>query len=371
MHSYFTALLFFYNYSTGYFGNPDVAWPFWTSGVALEATAEYYKLSNDSRAYYVLLNSFSLVRKDYEVPCDPDQPGCVGNDDIQWHAHAWLSAYDATNNTDFLAEALKIYSTLLGPWHSYNESCGGMNWAMNPPYVNTVTNGLFHEGLVRLWRAGQGDALLGGRPVREWARIIYSWSQHPGLLSPQGVLLDGLSEANCSVAVGDVWSYNQGLWLSSLATYSLLQNNDTAVLLQSQRLSEAATLVLSSPTDPQRIMREVSCSLPEGWCDDYSGQQFKGVFSLRLGRALLDWELSGLNNHSAVNAACSWLAANSQSLLERGSGLDSSGHILFGQLWQGPYTPQLEKTPWVAHSAGFQLLIANISCGRINFTRLH
>ena len=350
----FTTLLLYYNASTGYFGDPNIAWPFWTSGVALEACADYFFLTSDPIALSLIENSYLLVRKDYNVPCDPDQPGCVGNDDIQWHGHAWLSAFEATANTTYLSEALGIYRTLLEQWGAWNATCGGMNWAMQPPYVNTVTNGLFMEALVRLWAAGAGEVVLASRTVAQWAQLALAWSQRPGLLSPQGVLVDGFSTQNCSQAVGAVWSYNQGLWVSGLAGLGALQASPP-LALASQRLAQGAAQALSregqgSPSGA--VMLELSCSA-EGWCEDYSGQQFKGVYAHRLGRAVKAW-----GPGPAAGAACAWLRNNSNSLLERGAGVDGAGNPLLGQLWQGPFSPQRERTPWVPQAAGFQLLLA-------------
>jgi hypothetical protein len=116
-------------------------------------------LTGDSRAEPVIENSFTILVPAYATPLR-------GNDDLQWHAHAWLRAYELTKNATYLDEVYKIYNLLLdpkSPWHGWNATCGGMNWWSNNPYVNTITNGLAMTGLVSLQRVTGSAAPMQGK----------------------------------------------------------------------------------------------------------------------------------------------------------------------------------------------------------------
>jgi len=87
--SAFETMMTYYVKQTGFFGDPLVMWPVWTSGNTFETLCNYFELTGDERVLPVLENSFSLVRSSYRSPY-------MYNDDIQWHAHAWLRAYQVT-----------------------------------------------------------------------------------------------------------------------------------------------------------------------------------------------------------------------------------------------------------------------------------
>lgn len=104
----FSTQLSFYNDGTGYFGDPRVNDPFWTTANALANAATLAILTGDARVVPVLENSFTLLVPKYATPKD-------GNDDIQWHAHAWLRAYELTSNVTYLNEVWSIYNELFDP----------------------------------------------------------------------------------------------------------------------------------------------------------------------------------------------------------------------------------------------------------------
>ena len=104
----FSTQLSFYNENTGYFGDPRVNDPFWTTANALANAATLAILTGEARVVPVLENSFTLLVPKYATPKD-------GNDDIQWHAHAWLRAYELTSNVTYLNEVWSIYNELFDP----------------------------------------------------------------------------------------------------------------------------------------------------------------------------------------------------------------------------------------------------------------
>ena len=174
------------------------ATPFWTSGNALQNVATYGLLTGDTAlATSVLINSYDVLVPGYATPKRL-------NDDIQWHAHAWLRAYELTGNETFLGEVFAIYGELLdpaSPWHGWNSTCNGMNWWSTDFYVNSITNGLALTGLARLARVSKSNPVLSGRTVLEWALAIHDgYFSRPGLVK-DGAVLDGL-DSQCKVFSG-------------------------------------------------------------------------------------------------------------------------------------------------------------------------
>ena len=212
----FTTQLSFYNASSGMFGVEAVNDPFWTSANCLANSATLARLTGDVRPAGVLRNSFDVLVPHYATPKR-------GNDDIQWHAHAWLRAYELTGNETFLDEVWAIYNELFDPssqWHGWNATCGALNWWSNVPYVNTITNGLALTGLVSLQRVTGSAAPLQGKPLLEWAQLIWTWAQQPGLLNKEGVFMDGMG-SDCVTPGGSPWTYNSGIWLDGLTGLSI------------------------------------------------------------------------------------------------------------------------------------------------------
>jgi hypothetical protein len=170
-----------------------------------------------------------------------------------------------------------------------------------------------------------------------------------------GVLYDGIAHSNCSVAVGNIWSYNQGVWLDGCTSLSVLtldpQYSEFAAAM-ANRSFEYFGLDNSFHT-----MFERSCNASTGWCDfdNVAGRMFKGAFVRHLQYAVRDWRSNApWQNLAAANNARDWILDQATSLVVHGTYTDNS--IEFGQLWQGPYIQ--DNTPWVAHSVGFDLILA-------------
>ena len=333
-----TTLITYYNHSSGYFGNASVYWPFWHSGNSLETLALAYTLTGDPRVPPIFANSFAKVRADYHTPY-------AGNDDIQWHAHAWLRAHEATGNVTYLQEAVAIYTMLLGPiWQGWNATCGGCNWAENAHYVNTITTSLFASGMATLARSPLAPAAIAGRPLRAWAAAALSWGAQPGLRLPGGgPFLDGVDTHNCSLPVGAVWTYNSAAWLTA-GTALARVTGDAALSRAAGALLRGAAAHFGAPTE------EGACGAG-GWCAQPDGRMFKGVLARHAAWALRDWRASAEGAFAA-----GWARANAAALLANGTAWGATGLPTVGQLWGGPF--RADDTPWVAHSAGLDALLA-------------
>ena len=344
-----TTQLTFYNASSGMFGDERVNDPFWTTANALANAATLGVLTRDARVAGVLDNSFAVLVPHYATPKR-------GNDDIQWHAHAWLGAYKLTGSAKYLDEALSIYNELFdpaSPWHGWNATCGGMNWWSNVPYVNSITNGLALTGLVTLQRATGSTAPIQGKTMLEWAQLIWAWAQRPGL-QKDGVFLDGLG-SDCKTPGGAPWTYNSGIWLDGLTGLS--------VALGDASFSDAAFALAQSSAaffaagDAGGVMREVSCGAG-GDCGGADGREFKGVYARHLAYAMRAWDAPGspATNAAAAAWARGWILNQTASVLARDASSLPDGSPLFGRLWQGPFSP--DDTPWISHSAAWDVMLA-------------
>jgi hypothetical protein len=343
-----STLLRYYDWSTGYFGNASVYWPFWHTGNTLETLSLVLGLTGDARVLPILENSFELVRKDYHTPY-------AGNDDIQWHAHAWIRAFESTGNRTYLLEAQYIYSeqVLFSPtWAIWNSTCHGCNWAENARYVNSITNALFLTGTARL-ALEFPNLSVAGATYLTWSTRAFAWSQRDGLRNGAGVFLDGVAVADCTTPVGDAWTYNDGAWLDGLTTLSQLTNDST--------FSDAAFSIFNAATanlSLNGILFERSCDAVDGYCAKPDGRMFKGVFARAALLATRDWRKVGGAAASPLAAASAraWALRNAASLLALGSLTTQTGDLFLCQLWQGPF--KIDETPWVAQSAGLDLLLA-------------
>jgi hypothetical protein len=345
-----STLLSFYNASSGYFGldAPPSYWPFWHTGNSLETLALAHLLTGDARVPAVLANSFSKVRRDYVTPY-------AGNDDIQWHAHAWLRAYEATGEPAYLREVETIYGPdmLLGEtWRVWNFTCAGANWAENAPYVNTITTSLFASGMSSLARTTRSDApIVFNRSAAQWAAAAWAWGTQPGLqVSAGGPFLDGVDTHNCSLPVGEVWTYNSAHWLDAGTSLSALFGSP-AYAARSAALLRGAAAYFGGAGG---VMEERNCGGAGGWCPQSDGRMFKGVFARHAAWALRDWRAE-----APGAAAAAWACTNAASLDANGTQWRGAALPLWGQLWQGPYAA--DDTPWVAHSAGLDVMLAALA----------
>jgi len=224
--------------------------------------------------------------------------------------------------------------------------------------VNTITNGLFFSAVTQLARLPSvGPAYpLANVSLLTWAYRVFDWITQPVVSSPAGIFWDGVTQQNCSESTGQFWTYNQGIWLDGLTSLSILTSS-SSYQVRSAQLAEAAQQYFQlGGLNDLPIMIEKGCSVSNGWCNvgGEDGRIFKGVYARHLMYAIRDW--IQLGSTSVVTSETDWILNNFWSLLGLGSSSGASGQILFGQLWQGPF--QSDNTPWVTHSAGFDLLLA-------------
>ena len=202
--------------------------------------------------------------------------------------------------------------------------------------------------------ASAKTSTLQGRPLLEWAQLIWKWAQQPGLLNKDGVFVDGMGP-DCVTPIGAAWTYNSGIWLDGLTGLS--------VALGDASFSDAAFALAQSSAaffaagDAGGVMREVSCGAG-GDCGGADGREFKGVYARHLAYAMREWDAPGspATNAAAAAWARGWILNQTASVLARDASSLPDGSPLFGRLWQGPYSP--DDTPWFSHSAAWDVVLA-------------
>jgi predicted alpha-1,6-mannanase (GH76 family) len=140
-------------------------------------------------------------------------------DDEGWWALTWLHAYEASGRTKkkYLKRTLALYKHIHE--RAWVPTCGGsLVWKPENKYQNSVTNGIYAVLNLRLFE------LTGDPAYRERALQIVHWIENSAIVrNPEGLIDDGL-DARCN-AIGDYWTYNQGLYIE---VFTRLGNLDRA-----------------------------------------------------------------------------------------------------------------------------------------------
>ncbi|HEY0936670.1 MAG TPA: glycoside hydrolase family 76 protein [Trebonia sp.] len=274
----------------------------WNSANALTALIRSMRHTGDRSYLWILDTTFTAAQR--------RQLGFVNDffDDNGWWALAWLDAYDLTGRTRYLAAAQSIFTANLDGWDS--RCGGGLWWNQQRTYKNAITNELFLTLAALLHQRSPG-----GHDYLDWALREWRWLRGSGLISPGGLVNDGLTAA-CGNNQGTTWTYNQGVLLGGLAALHAI-TGDRGYLREGETVADAA---LSLLTRPAGILAEPN--EPSGCDGDQT--QFKGIFI----RYLLDfWRRSGRPAYSA------FIVANADSVWRNARNPESE----FGLRWGGPF----------------------------------
>lgn len=247
-------------------------------------------------------------------------------DDEGWWALGWIDAYDLTGNAAYLHMAETIFDDMMGGW---DDTCGGgIWWRRTRVYKNAIANELFLSVAAHLANR-TGDPSLRAE-YASWAEREWRWFQASGMIEPDHLISDGLS--NCRDNHETKWTYNQGVILGGLAELSRIQGG-RADLRAARSIGGAAIEKLA---DGNGILHD-GC---EPRCDRDS-MQFKGIFM----RNLAELEARRPDPHFR-----NFIRANAQSILASDQ---TAGHA-FGQVWSGPPS----EPSAVAQTAALDALVA-------------
>ena len=260
-------------------------------------------------------------------------------DDEGWWALAWLKAYDVTNQTIYLKEAIVIFDDMI---KGYNAKCGGIWWNKGHEANVAISNELFLAVAAQL--ANRVEA--GSKKFYvDWVSLHWNWFRAAGFINKDYNINDGLDLATCKNNNGTIWSYNQGVILGALAEANATGEykppaNGYAYHYFILAISHSA---LKKLEDANGIIHD-AC---EPDCGN-DGPQFKGIFMRNL-QAVRDFWRRGIGSSAESEAA---IARNAASIWNKDRNEDDK----LGLVWSGPYVEATAAT----QSSALDALVAAI-----------
>ena len=282
-----------------------VGW--WNSANALTAVIGYSRHTGDRSYLGVVENTFIRAQR--------RNPGFVNEffDDNLWWALAWVAAFDLAGDERYLTAAQAIFEHSLSGW---DDTCGGgLWWNEDRKYKNAITNELFLTLAALLFQRAPAN-----QGYRDWALREWEWLHASGMISPAGLVNDGLTAA-CANNQGTTWTYNQGVILGGLAALHEI-TGDRGFLQQGEVIADAT---LSTLADRRGILAE-PCE-PSGCDGDQT--QFKGIFV----RYLHQFSRHSSAQQGGRPAYRTFILANADSVWDNAR--NSAGQ--FGLRWAGPF----------------------------------
>lgn len=240
--------------------------------VVVPSTKDTYTETFKNSFIYAQKQSLSQNHKDPNLLSASNPVAIAGGftnsyyDDSSWWGLAWLKAYDATGNSEYLEAAEEIFDFITTGW---DDTCGGgVWWSTDKTYKNAITNELFLTLSASLANRVPGNKTY----YVDWAQKEWTWFQNSGLINSDNLINDGLDNTTCKNNGQNVWSYNMGVVLGGLTELNQA--------LGSGYLDTASTLAKAAVThfDKDGVLTE-GCE--KTGCDGSS--EFKGIFIRYLG----------------------------------------------------------------------------------------
>ncbi|KAI0454612.1 putative glycosyl hydrolase [Xylaria acuta] len=301
----------FYNDTTGLWDTG----PWWHSGVALRAIAEYMLISGSDE--YVDLAAYTVETQRAPLSWWPEGGGefrADSTDDTGWWALALASLYQVTRNSTYLDLAKLDEAYMYDYWNT--TTCGGgLIWNIpSRTYHNAISNELYLELTATLHNLIPSDTFYLNQALKEW-----DWFNATGMINSEGLINDGLTEdASCVNNGQPVWTYNQGVILAGLVQLSVA-TGDTSYLDIAQSIADA--VINDASLSPIGILTEHACATADE-CEP-NGTAFKGIF------------MRGLAKLNAVlddHPYASYIEKNAKSAYDN----SRNSTDFYGFAWQGP-----------------------------------
>jgi predicted alpha-1,6-mannanase (GH76 family) len=281
----------------------------WNSANAITVLADYARVSGSTEYNPTFANTFTQAQK--------TSPAFLNKfyDDEGWWALAWIGAYDATNNEQYLAMAESIFADMSQGW---DDTCGGgIWWSKDRKYKNAIANELFLSVAAHLATRTSGAAK---RKYFGWGTREWKWFLGSGMIDSKNLVNDGLDSkpqqtTGCRNNGRTTWSYNQGVVLGGLAELSRI-GHDPSLLQAADQIATAATTLLVDTNGVLHDPCEPKCGA--------DAVQFKGIFVRNL--VLLE-------KIRPQRAYASFIDTNAESIWKRAQGPE----VQFDETWSGPF----------------------------------
>lgn len=261
-------------------------------------------------------------------------------DDEGWWALAWLKAYDVTNQTVYLKEAISIFDDMI---KGYNATCGGIWWNKGHDANVAISNELFLAVAAQLAnRVKVGDQLF----YFDWVLRHWSWFRWAGFIDQNYNINDGLDLATCKNNNGTIWSYNQGVILGALT--EAYGHGEDLHPSERHQFKFWTDLISHSALKKLRDANGVIHDACEPDCGN-DGPQFKGILMRNLQvvvgffRRDYWWVFADSRFAIAENAASIWAT-------------DRNQDDRLGLVWSGPYMEATAAT----QSSALDALVAAV-----------
>jgi predicted alpha-1,6-mannanase (GH76 family) len=301
----------------------------WNAANALTALTDYTRRTGDPTYAWVIGRTFRVARWRHRHFLNRFF------DDNGWWALAWLRAYDLTGDERFLAAARRIFADMVSGWDEVFG--GGLWWNRARRYKNAITNELFLAVAAGLHRRSPGR----DGSYLDWALREWEWFGTVGLVGPEGLVNDGLTEDGANNG-GPAYTYNQGVILGGLADLYEITGDD-AYLRQGESIADAALQKLTGPPDAagSGVLTEPGESDIMGRADDAS--QFKGIFVRNLCEFYARVPRPAYRDFILHNARSVWNNRNADDQ--------------FGLCWAGPF----DTADASRQTSGLEALIAAVA----------
>jgi predicted alpha-1,6-mannanase (GH76 family) len=243
------------------------------------------------------------------------------NDDMIWLANSSLRAFKSTNDPEYKAVALELWTIIKRSWTT-NVLDGGITWKQSTPtQKNAVSNAPAAIIALQLYEIDRNPDDL------EWAVKIYAW-QKQKLVDPlTGLVWDSISIRDGQVFVQRDWvfTYNMGTWIGAgLKLYKATGNQ--------MYLTDAIRSARSVSTSPQL--------LTEGLMKD-EGQGDGGLFKGTLVRYYTELILAPEINSSDRENFANFIEFNAKTAYRRGIARPA---MMFGPNWKNAPTGTTDFT---------------------------
>jgi predicted alpha-1,6-mannanase (GH76 family) len=294
----------------------------WNAANALTAVIGYTRVTGDRSFAGIIETTFSRAPRKHA--------GFVNSyyDDNGWWGLAWVAAYDLTGDPRYLDAARGIFAATAAGWD--DTFGGGVWWSRDRTYKNAIPNELFLALAARLHQRAPGP----DGQYLAWAQKTWAWFRASGMISPGGLVSDGLT-ADGHSNHGTTWTYNQGVILGGLAALHEI-TGDAAYLEQGAGIAGAA---LAALTRPPGILTEPHEATTRN--RDKDRPQFKGIFVRNLHDFHRVSPRPAYRDFIVRNARSIWVSSR-------------NGRGQFGLSWAGPF----DRADAARQSSALDALIA-------------
>ena len=203
----------FYNYKTGLWQDDHDPQGFWYWANAHRLLANYQSLTGDKQYSSLMYNT--LKKNKTKVIKN------IYFDDKGWWALAFISAYQTTNNINYLNASKEIVNDISARGLQHVCGDGGVYWDVKKTQVGSIANELYIQVNAKLYMITQE------KKYKDIANNTWEWFKKSGLISSNFVVVDHykIQDGKCGEKVHWHFTYTNGILLGVLADLATINKN--------------------------------------------------------------------------------------------------------------------------------------------------